>query len=121
MKWLASHSVFRISLFYLIFGGLWIIVSDRFLEIMVSDVHKLTILQTYKGGMFVLASVLFVYLVVRHEFRGRERTDRALRDSEEKYRLFMQLANDGIVIADIETGAMLEVNQKIEEFTGRSA
>jgi len=121
MKRFASSSVFRISLFYLIFGGLWIAVSDRVLEMMVADVHELTIMQTYKGGFFIVVSSLFLYLVVRHEFRSREKTEMALRDSEGKYRLLMQHANDGIVIADIDTGAMLEVNRKIEEFTGRSA
>jgi PAS domain S-box-containing protein/putative nucleotidyltransferase with HDIG domain len=121
MKRPASYPVFRISIFYFIFGGLWIIISDRILEIVATDVHELTILQTYKGVIFVIISVLFLYFVVRHEFRKHEKTDIAFRESEEKYRLLMQNANDGIVIADIETGAMLEVNRKIEEFTGQSA
>ncbi len=121
MKRLTSRSVFRIPFFYLIFGILWIAISDRVLEMMVADVHKLTVLQTYKGGIFVAASALFLYLIVRHEFRSRERTDMALHESEERYRLLMQHANDGIVIADIETGNILEVNRKIEEFTGRFA
>jgi PAS domain S-box-containing protein/putative nucleotidyltransferase with HDIG domain len=121
MKRFASNSVFRISLFYLIFGILWIVVSDRVLEMMAANVHKLTLLQTYKGIIFIAVSILFLYFVVRHELRRRAETESALRNSEEKYRMLMLHANDGIVIADIDTGAMLEVNRKIEELTGLAA
>jgi len=115
------NSLFRIVFLYLLFGALWIAVSDRILESLVSDEHRLTILQTYKGWFFVAASALLLYFVARREFRNREQAEAALRDSEEKYRILMQHANDGIVIADAETGSILDVNQRIEELTGRPA
>ncbi len=118
---IATFSLFRIVFLYLLFGGLWITVSDRVLEALVTDEHKFTRLQTYKGWFFVAASALLLYLVTRREFRHRERAEAALRDSEEKYRMLMQHANDGVVIADAETGSILDVNQRIEELTGRPA
>ena len=118
---IATLSLFRIVFFYLIFGGLWIAVSDRVLASLVSDEHRLTILQTFKGWFFVAASALLLYFVARREFRNREQAEMALRDSEEKYRMLMLHANDGIVIADAETGSILDVNQRIEELTGRPA
>lgn len=121
MKKIASHSLFRISFIYLIFALLWITVSDRVLESMAADTHKLMLLQTYKDSIFIFVSILFLYFVLRHVHRSRSATEAALRDSEEKYRLLMLHANDGIVIADVETGAMLEVNRKIEELTGLPA
>ena len=118
---LATLSLFRIVFFYLLFGGLWIAVSDWVLELVASDEHRLTLLQTFKGWFFVAASALLLYLVARREFRNREQAEAALRDSEEKYRMLMLHANDGIVIADAETGSILDVNQRIEELTGRPA
>ena len=118
---LATVSLFRIVVFYLLFGGLWIAVSDRVLEALITDEHKLTMLQTYKGWFFVAASALLLYLVIRREFRNREQAEAALHGSEERYRMLMQNANDGIVIADAETGTILDVNRKIEELTGQRA
>jgi hypothetical protein len=82
---IATLSLFRIVFFYLLFGGLWIAVSDRVLALLVSDEHKLTILQTYKGWFFVAASALLLYLVAQREFKSREQSEAALRDSEEKW------------------------------------
>jgi PAS domain S-box-containing protein len=121
MKRFIPHTVFRISLFYLFFGSLWIVISDRLLEAVATDTHKLTILQTYKGWFFVIASAFFLYLVVRREFRIRREAESALRNSEEKYRMLLLNANDGIVLADVKTGEILEVNRKIEELTGLPA
>ncbi len=121
MKRFFPHSVLRISFFYLLFGALWIAGSDRILELAFTDVHALSHMQTFKWWFFVALSAFFLYLVVQREFRIRERAEAARRDSEEKYRMLMLLANDGIVIADVESGSILEVNRKIEELTGMHA
>jgi PAS domain S-box-containing protein len=121
IKQIIMQPVFRIIILYLLFGGFWIAVSDRILEMLVSDTHRLSALQTYKGWVFVAASALLLYLVARREFRIREKTESALCDTENKYHMLMQSANDGIVITDAGTGTILEVNRKIEELTGLQA
>ncbi|MBF0318471.1 MAG: PAS domain S-box protein [Nitrospirae bacterium] len=40
------------------------------------------------------------------------------RSSEERYRTFIELANDPIFVAEIETGIIVDVNQKGEELLG---
>ncbi len=120
LKRFIRHSVFRITFLYLLFGGLWIAVSDRILEMLVSDIHGLSVLQTYKGWLFVAVSALLLYLVARREFHIRERAEAALLDSGEKYHMLLQHANDAIVIADAETGTVLEANEKIEHLTGQA-
>ena len=114
-------SVFRIVLLYLVFGCFWVAASDRILEALGTDKHRLTLLQTYKGWFFVAASALLLYLIVRRELQTRKQAEAAVRDSEEKYRILMRHANDGVVIADAETGTILEVNQRIEELAGLPA
>jgi PAS domain S-box-containing protein/putative nucleotidyltransferase with HDIG domain len=121
LKQFFRHSVFRITFLYLLFGGFWIAVSDRVLEMFVSDPHRLSELQTFKGWVFVAASALLLYLVSRREFRIREQTESALCATENKYHMLMQSANDGIVITDAKTGKILEVNRKMEELTGLQA
>ncbi len=84
MKRFIPHTVLRISLFYLFFGSLWIAVSDRILEKLVTDPHRLTLLQTYKGWFFVIVSAFVLYIVVWREFRTRREAESSLRNSEEK-------------------------------------
>ena len=45
-------------------------------------------------------------------------SDDALRESEAKYRAIFDLANDAIVVHDLATGAILDVNQKMTEMYG---
>ncbi len=118
MKKSGLHSTLRIILFYALFGGLWVAVSDRILEALVSDPHILSELQTYKGWSFVIASALLLYLTVRRELRAREEAEVELKASEEKYRTLIETANDAIFVFDAETGIVLEANKKAAELFG---
>ncbi|BAJ62040.1 HD domain-containing phosphohydrolase [Anaerolinea thermophila] len=55
----------RISGLYLLFAGLWILFSDRLLEWLVPNPHRLALFQTYKGWGFVLITALLLYLTLR--------------------------------------------------------
>lgn len=50
----------------------------------------------------------------------RKRTEKALSESEKKYRLLFQEAKDGIVLIDAETGGIVDCNPEFEKQTGRS-
>ncbi|RUO34229.1 putative bifunctional diguanylate cyclase/phosphodiesterase [Aliidiomarina sanyensis] len=57
---------------YLVFGFLWILYSDRFLEQIVDNTETLTQMQTYKGWFFVtMTGLLFFFLM--HSALKRER------------------------------------------------
>jgi PAS domain S-box-containing protein len=43
-----------------------------------------------------------------------------LRESEERFRLFFENANDAIFVMDVRTGQILDVNKQAERLTGRS-
>ena len=51
----------------------------------------------------------------------RKRAEDALRASETNYREVFDKANDGVLIHDLETGAMLDTNQKMYEMYGYTA
>ncbi len=48
-----------------------------------------------------------------------KRTEIALASSEKKYRKLLELANDAIFVAEVETGIIVEANQKASELLGR--
>lgn len=52
------------------------------------------------------------------ELRVREKAELELKQSEEKYRILIETANDAIIMADVSTGIILDVNKKAEEMTG---
>jgi len=48
-----------------------------------------------------------------------ERTAKEIREAEEKYRRLMESANDAILVADAETGTIIDANLKASELLGR--
>lgn len=57
---------------------------------------------------------------LRQEITERKRVEKALEESEEKYRAIFNEARDGIVLLDSETGRIAECNKEFEMQTGRS-
>ncbi|MCJ7616191.1 MAG: PAS domain S-box protein, partial [Desulfobacterales bacterium] len=51
----------------------------------------------------------------------RKRTDNETKESEEKYRTLIETANDAILVADVETGIILDVNKRAEELLSMPA
>ncbi len=52
---------------------------------------------------------------------AHKEAERALMESEEKYRKLIQTANDAIFLADAETGIIIDANKKAEELLGLTA
>jgi PAS domain S-box-containing protein len=69
-----------IAAIYAVIGLAWIFGSDWLLLAMVSDPHRLTMAQDYKGWAFVLGSALLLYVLIRAGARRRERVEAALRE-----------------------------------------
>ncbi len=56
----------RITLWYLLFGGLWIFFSDRFLAPFSKDVETLTSWQTLKGWLYVAVSGGLIFFLTKN-------------------------------------------------------
>ena len=120
VKQLAAAATLRIVLLYTLFGVIWIAVSDRVLEALVSDPHAISVLQSIKGWAFVCASALLIYALVQRELRGRSRAEMDMRASEKRYRTLIALANDAILVIDGTTGSIVDANRKAQELFGLS-
>jgi PAS domain S-box-containing protein len=68
----------RIALLYLFFGGLWILLSDQVLSVLVSQDTIVTIYQTLKGWFFILVSGVFLYLLLRLDLTERRRAEQKI-------------------------------------------
>ncbi len=112
------RSVYRVVLYYFVFSIIWIAISDRLLELLLSDPHRLSVLQTYKGWAFVFVSSLLIYITIQHELRARAEAEAKLRESEEKYRTLIETDNDAVFIIDAETGIILDANKKADDLLG---
>lgn len=74
-----SLSPLKITFIYLIVAALWIVFTDRLLESLVADAYTLSILQTYKGWLYVVLTSLGLYFLIKAN-------EKQLRDKEQKLR-----------------------------------
>lgn len=116
-----------IALAYLTFGALWILFSDRFVQSLAFSPETLTRLQTYKGWLFVSASALFIFGLLRAAFRKERQTQQALRlqqaeleQTERQYRLLFESNPLPMWIYDPESLHFLAVNRAALEKYGYS-
>ena len=112
------QSVYRVVLYYLVFGIFWIVLSDSLLTLLAPDPHWLNVLQTYKGWVFVIVSSLLIYFTIQLELHALAQTEADLRESEEKYRTLIETDNDAVFIIDAETGIILDANKKADDLLG---
>jgi PAS domain S-box-containing protein len=54
------------------------------------------------------------------QISDRYRTSKIIQESEEKYKLLMENASDGIFITDADMGIILEANEQASKMTGKS-
>ena len=87
MKSQETRAILRTVLPYVVFAGLWILLSDRLLEALPLDAAARTQWSIYKGWAFVLVTALLLSALLRVELRTHSRHQAALRQSEERLRL----------------------------------
>lgn len=114
-----SSTPLKLVLLYLLFGCLWILLSDKLLEATVSGERLLTRIQSFKGLLYVGLSGLLIYFLAEVYLRRTRAFENALLMSARDYRLLMEQASDAIYIADRQ-GRLLQVNDRMCELTGYS-
>ncbi len=81
---------FRITLIYLLIGFLWILFSDRLLELVTSNPVNLTHLQTYKGWFYVLITGLLLYYFIKRHLIKLRTAEQKAKESDRLKTLFIQ-------------------------------
>jgi PAS domain S-box-containing protein len=98
-------------------AGLWILLSDHLLAVMLPDPADRTLWSIYKGWAFVLVTALLLYFLLRAELQTRERSKAALRESEQRFRAIFNSTFQftGLLTPD---GTLIEANQTALDFAG---
>ncbi|MDD3483450.1 PAS domain S-box protein [Azovibrio restrictus] len=67
----ADRQAFRIAAIYVVFSICWIIFSDQLLSMLVQDAAEFSRLQTWKGLVFVSATALLIFALIRRVLAAR--------------------------------------------------
>ncbi|MFZ4726395.1 MAG: PAS domain-containing sensor histidine kinase [Paludibacter sp.] len=92
----------KITLLYLIFGFLWILFSDKVLDMLVTDDSLLTQFQSYKGSFYVLVTSGFLYLLIKKHMHDLRNTEAQLNDSEFRFKKLYDNGPFGMVMVNKE-------------------
>ena len=111
MKTTSGRMAIRVALFYAVFAGLWILLSDRVLAALASTSEILTRWQTYKGWVFVIVTSVMLYL-------ERVRSGAALSESEAKFRTLSETVACAILL--YQDDGLFYINPMTERITGYS-
>jgi PAS domain S-box-containing protein len=100
-----KREVLHISIGYILFAGLWILLSDRVLVAFVSDPNTFSMVSTYKGWAFVIVTGLLLYGALHNrlrrwhqEMQARLEAEQSLHESEERYRIAIESSQDAVAM-----------------------
>ena len=103
----------RITLLYLLTGGLWILFSDRLLGLIVSDHSLLVYLSTIKGWVYVTVTSVLLYALIQWGFTSLQKSEKILkkdREHLERYQLLAEHVLDLIIFIRPD-GQIIDANE----------
>ncbi|MDV2989466.1 MAG: PAS domain S-box protein [Dehalogenimonas sp.] len=106
---LRSLSPLTITLIYLVVSVIWIVFSDRFVAMIVSDPGSIASLQTFKGLGFVVITAALLFFLIRSSMSRLRRSNQLLKQAEEKLRVMFDALTQGVVVTDLN-GKIVEFN-----------
>lgn len=98
---------------YAVVAGLWIMFSDMLAALVVRGVGHLTLVEILKGWLFVAATSVLLYTLIR-------RDTVALRRSEVLHRTSLESMADALFLIDAR-GRIVEANKALRTLVGLSA
>lgn len=75
---------YKITLAYLIIGGLWIIFTDNLLHFYIPDHAVIKTLQTYKGWFYVIVTAVIFFLYLKKYLNKQRATEEIIQLNERK-------------------------------------
>lgn len=78
---------FNIAIGYVIMGILWILFSDHIIEGIARNKEELTVLQSYKGILYMFVSGAFVFFLARNEIKKREKIEQMMLIKEKELQM----------------------------------
>ncbi|MCR3922532.1 MAG: diguanylate cyclase [Firmicutes bacterium] len=117
MKKSKGTNAFRLTLYYITIAGIWIVLSDRALEFVISDHALLVQWQTYKGWFFVLTTAVIFFAISNVDHKARLCIERTLTQANEKLNALIQASPLAILTLDVQ-GRVMSWNSAAESMFG---
>jgi len=109
----------RFAFYYAVFGVSWVYGTDLLSEWVARDEAGLRRISTLKGWLFVLISTVLVYVLARKSARSHERSMRAAKNAEHRFRGLMENAPDMVFwVAEKGSGRVHYISSAIERIWG---
>lgn len=113
-RWgLRGGSPGRVVLTYLVLGVLWIVFSDRLVEVLVGFTPEAAWFQTLKGALFIFVTAGVLYGLVR-------RSEGGLREITSELRSTLESMADGVLVVD-GSGLIVEANRAAVDLLGETS
>lgn len=139
-KHISFRQAFRITIIYLVFGGLWILLSDQLLSSLFSDPDSIMLISIAKGWFYVLATSLLLFSLIYPAFKSivssnekttlanieLERTNAQLKSLYEEYQrkqiLLKSLINSipDLVFYKDPNSVFIGCNKAFEKYIGKT-
>ena len=65
----------NIAIIYVMVAAIWIVASDQFVLMLDMDPKQITVLQTYKGWLFVVGSGVLIYLLMKKAINDLQKSE----------------------------------------------
>lgn len=101
-----GRAALKIAAIYALAGGLWILLSDKALELLIPDPFLIQKIQTIKGWVYVLITALLVYMLVRRHLYNLSRAQKRLERSRQDLQVTLRAAGMGYWAWNAGDGAM---------------
>lgn len=109
-----APSALRLAFWYTILAGAWVVLSDRLLALMVTDIDSFTGWQTVKGWLFVLVMAGWLGWERWHALKQYQRINNELRALNESLEQQIAERTAPLQAANAE---LSQINQELESFT----
>lgn len=106
----------KLSLVYIAIGIIWILLSDRLLELLIKDMRQLHLLQTYKGCLYIFITGAFLFLRVKKSLVRIQLISGKLSESYEE----LNLAYEELIAAKEDLKSQFEELKLSEEALAES-
>lgn len=112
----------RLTLLYVVFGCLWIIISDEVMFLLLGvPLQPIAIIETLSGIAFVLVTAALLHWILRREFQNTRALARRADAEEARYQRIFQDNPNPMWITDPKTLRFQEVNAAAVKKYGYSA
>lgn len=87
---------YQIAFAYLIISGLWIFFSDHLIESFAVNKESLSILQTFKGWFFVLATSMMLFFYVRSHLNKKRQYEIQLKNNNKQLESYQKALKEKV-------------------------